>query len=64
MIDWDQKLLAKLKSYKMVAEIYKRIKDYFELAIDGLKRGSKLVQDKSLLMKPKSLAMKSKVTIK
>ena len=49
MIDWDQKLLAKLKNYKMVPEIYTRFKDDIELAIDSLEKGSELVEDKIIV---------------
>ena len=47
MIDWDKKLLEKLKSYKMIPELYTRFKDDIELAIKSLEKGSLLVDDKS-----------------
>ena len=55
MIDWDKKLLEKLKSYKMIPELYTRFKDDIELAIDSLEKGSKLVDDKIIFDERKKL---------
>ena len=49
MIDWDQKLLAKLKTYKMIPEIYTRFKDDIEIAIESLEKGSKIMEDKVVI---------------
>ena len=34
MIDWDKKLLAELKKYKIIPEIYTRFKDDITIAIE------------------------------
>ena len=55
MIDWDKKLLEKLKSYQIIPELYTRFKDDIELAIESLEKGSKLVDDKILIDESKKL---------
>ena len=60
MIDWDQKLLAKLKVYKMIPEIYTRFKDDIELAMESLEKGSKLVEDKIVVDETKKLSDENK----
>ena len=42
MIDWDKKLLAKLKSFKIIPEVYTRFKDDIELVLESLEKGSNL----------------------
>ena len=44
MIDWDKKLLAELKKYKMIPEIYTRFKDDITIAIESLEKGCSLVE--------------------
>ena len=46
MIDWDKQLLAKLKSLKMIPNVYTRFKDDIEIAVESLEKGSMLVEDK------------------
>ena len=42
---WDQKLLEKLKKFKMIPDIYTRFKDDIEIVIESLEKGSKLTED-------------------
>ena len=51
MIDWDQKLLTKLKSYEIVPEVYTRFKDDITIATESLERGSALENDKIVMKK-------------
>ena len=60
MIDWDQKLLAKLKTYKLIPEIYTRFKDDIEIAIESLEKGSKIVEDKIVVDETKKLIDETK----
>ena len=53
MIDWDKKLLTKLKSYKLIPDVYTRFKDDIEVAMDSLERGSKLENDKIVINEEK-----------
>ena len=39
MIDWDKQLLAKLKTFKLIPEVYTRFKDDIEIAIESLEKG-------------------------
>ena len=64
MIDWDKKLLEKLKSYKMIPELYTRFKDDIELAIESLEKGSLLVDDKILIDENKKLKDEDKTNSK
>ena len=49
MIDWDKKLLSKLKSYELIPDVYTRYKDDIEVAMESLDKGSKLEDDKIIL---------------
>ena len=49
MIDWDNKLLAKLKSVKIDPEIYTRFKDDIEIVTECLEKGSILMEDKIIV---------------
>ena len=42
MVDWDAKLLEKLKSFKLIPEVYERFKDDIEIVIQSLEKGSKV----------------------
>jgi hypothetical protein len=55
MIDWDRKLLAKLKTFKMIPEVYTRFKDDIELVIESLEKGSSLVEGRIVVDKKKKL---------
>ena len=55
MIDWDQKLLAELKKYRMIPEVYTRFKDDIEIAIESLEKGSRLVGDEIIVDEHKKL---------
>ena len=46
MIDWDNKLLAKLKNFKITPEIYTRLKDDYEILTECLEKGSLLMKEK------------------
>jgi hypothetical protein len=67
IIDWDKKLLAKLKSFKMIPDLYTRFKDDIEIAIESLEKGSILVDDKIVVDENKKLLdenrSESKVTM-
>ena len=45
MIDWDKKLLAELKKYRLIPESDTRFKDDIEIAIDSLEKGSRMRQN-------------------
>ena len=49
MIDWDKQLLAKLKSLKIISDVYTRFKD----DIESLEKGSMLVENKIVVDKNK-----------
>ena len=49
MIDWDKKLLAELKKYRLIPEIYTRFKDDIEVAIESLGKGSRIEGDKIIV---------------
>ena len=49
MIDWDKKLLAKLKSYNLIPDVYTRYKDDIEVAMESLEKGSILDDDKIIV---------------
>ena len=49
MIDWDNKLLAKLKNFKITPEIYTRFKDDIEIVTESLEKGSLLMEDKIIV---------------
>ena len=49
MIDWDKKLLAKLKSFELIPDVYTRYKDDIEVAMESLEKGSKLDDDKIII---------------
>ena len=49
MIDWDNKLLAKLKSVKIDPEIYTRFKDDIQIVTESLEKGSMLMEDKIIV---------------
>ena len=55
MIDWDKKLLAKLKSFQMIPNLYTRFKDDIEIAIESLEKGSILIDDKIVVDENKKL---------
>ena len=42
IIDWDEKLLAELKKFRMNPEVYTRFEDDIEIAIESLEKGSKI----------------------
>ena len=42
MVDWDAKFLEKLKSFKLIPEVYTRFKDDIEIVIQSLEKGSKV----------------------
>ncbi len=44
MIDWDNKNIAKLKSFKIIPEVYTRFKKDIELVIESLEKGSNLME--------------------
>ena len=50
MLDWDKKLLEKLKKLKMIPDVYTRFKDDIEIAIESLDKGSKLTEDGRIIV--------------
>jgi hypothetical protein len=46
MIDWDNKLLTKLKNSKITPEIYTRFKDDIEIVTECIEKGSLLMEEK------------------
>ena len=64
MIDWDKKLLHKLKSFNMIPEVYTRYKDDIELAIESLENGSKLEKDIITIDENKKLEDENKTDAK
>ena len=50
MLDWDKKLLSKLKSFKMIPDIYTRFKDDIEIVIESLEKGSQLTEDGEIIV--------------
>ena len=55
MIDWDKKLLDKLKLYELVPEVYTRFKDDIQIVIEAIETGSKIVIDKIVIDEKKKL---------
>ena len=49
MLDWDKKLLSKLEKFKLAPELYTRFKDDIEIAVEGLERGSQVMEDKIVI---------------
>jgi hypothetical protein len=45
MIDWDTKLLEKLKRLNMVPELYNRFKDDIDIVIESLEKGTRLLEE-------------------
>ena len=45
MLDRGEKLLEKLKKFKLIPDIYTRFKDDIEIVIESLEKGSKLTED-------------------
>jgi predicted RNA binding protein with dsRBD fold (UPF0201 family) len=64
MIDWDKKLLEKLKSFKMIPVLYTRFKDDIEIAIDSLEKGSILLEDKIIVDENRKLMDENKTESK
>ena len=64
MIDWDKKLLEKLKSFKMIPDLYTRFKDDIEIAIDSLEKGSILLEDKIVVDENRKLIDENKTESK
>ena len=56
MINWDKKLLNKLKSLKMVPVVYTRFKDDIDIVIESLQKGSQLEEGKVVVNETKTLA--------
>ena len=50
MLDWDKKLLEKLKNLKMKPEVYTRFKDDIEIVIESLEKGSKLNENDKIII--------------
>ena len=46
MLDWDKKLMAELRKFEIIPELYTRFKDDISIAIETLEKGSKIVGDK------------------
>ena len=49
MIDWDNKLLTKLKHSEITPEIYTRFKDDIQIVTESLEKGSLLMEDKIIV---------------
>jgi hypothetical protein len=64
MIDWDKKLLAKLKGFKMVPELYTRFKDDINIVIESLEKGTRLLEEEIVVDKVRNWKMKTRVTQK
>ena len=45
MLDWDKKLMAELRKFEIIPELYTRFKDDISIAIETLEKGSKIVGD-------------------
>ena len=56
MLDWDMKLLEKLKAFEIIPELYTRFKDDITLAATSLEKGSKIIDDKIIIDEEKKLA--------
>ena len=50
MLDWDKKLLEKLKTFKLIPDIYTRFKDDIEIVIESLEKDSKLTVDGKIIV--------------
>ena len=50
MLDWDKKLLDKLKKLEMIPDVYTRFKDDIEIVIESLEKGSKLTDDGRIIV--------------
>ena len=55
MINWDKKLIAKLKEFKMKPDLYTRFKDDIDMVIESLEKGSKVFEDKIIVDENKKL---------
>ena len=49
MIDWDKKLLKKLKEFEINPDFYTRFKDDIEISVESLERGSQIDVDKIVI---------------
>ena len=55
MVNWDKKLIAKLKEFKMKPDLYTRFKDDIDMVIESLEKGSKVFEDKIIVDENKKL---------
>ena len=60
MIDWDKKLLAKLKDFELIPDVYTRFKDDIDVVIETLEKGSILEEDKIVINEEKKSVDKEK----
>ena len=56
MLDWDMKLLEKLKAFEIIPELYTRFKDDITIALTSLEKGSMIIDDKIIIDEEKKLA--------
>ena len=64
MVDWDSKFLEKLKSFKLVPEVYTRFKDDIEILIESLEAGSKFENGNIVLDEEKKLTDENRTSSK
>ena len=55
MIDWDKKLIAKLKCFQLVPELYTRFKDDIQIVIQSLENGSTFINEVIVIDENKKL---------
>ena len=60
MIAWDKKLLAKLKDFELIPDVYTRFKDDIDVVIETLEKGSMLEEDKIVINEEKKSVDKEK----
>ena len=60
MIAWDKKLLAKLKDFELIPDVYTRFKDDIDVVIETLEKGSILEEDKIVINEEKKYVDKEK----
>ena len=60
MIDWDKKLLSKLKEYNIIPEVYTRFKDDIEIVVESLEKGSMLVEEHLIIDENKKIEDQTK----
>ena len=60
MLDWDKKLLEKLKAYEITPDLYTRFKDDIQIAVTSLEKGSTIIDDKIIIDEEKKITDENK----